>query len=136
MITQPPFKLIVLWTLIIIGMILHFNYHVSEIFYGINVARPEANGIVPPTAHVIKNIFYHIPLLVVISLLYFTNKWYKLGLFVLSIIFTLAHAQHLFGEFKQEAYDLSQIPLLSIVLLASLLINKTSWDYYKNSTQA
>ena len=136
MITQPAFKLVTLWILIIIGMILHFNYHVSEIFYGINVAKPDANGIIPAAAHVIKNIFYHIPLLIVISLLYFNSKWYKLGLFVLSIIFTLAHAQHLFGEFKQETYDLSQIPLLVIVLLTSVLINKTSWDYYKNTTQA
>lgn len=128
------FKLIVLWILIIIGMILHFNYHVSEIFYGINVARPDAAGVVPATAHVIKNIFYHVPLLIVVSLLYFKHKWYKLALLVLSLIFTLAHAQHVLGEFKHETYDLSQIPLLLIVLLVSILINKASWDYYKYST--
>jgi len=131
--TQPALKLIILWILIIIGMILHFNYHVSEIFYGINVARPGANGIVPAGAHMIKNIFYHIPLLLVISLLYFTNTWYKLFLFIISLVFTASHIHHLAGEFKHDVYDLSQIPLLVIVLLVSLLINKASWDYYKNN---
>lgn len=130
--SHPAFKLIVLWTLIIIGMILHFNYHVSEIFYGIQVVRPGANGIVPLGAHIIKNIFYHVPLLIVITLLYFSNKWYRLFHLILGIGFTLAHLQHLTGEFKHDTYDLSQIPLLVIVLLVSLLINKASWDYYKN----
>jgi len=134
--THPAFKLIMLWILIIIGMILHFNYHVSEIFYGVNVAKPGTNGVVPAGAHMIKNIFYHIPLLLVISLLYFTNKWYKLFLFVTSLLFTAAHVQHLAGEFKHDTYDLSQIPLLVIVLLVSLLINKASWDYYKKTVTA
>ncbi|MDF2456240.1 MAG: hypothetical protein K0R51_2233 [Cytophagaceae bacterium] len=131
--TNPAFRLIVLWTLIIIGMILHFNYHVSEIFYGIDVARPEANGVVPAGAHIIKNVFYHIPLLIIISILYFTGKWYKLALFLIGLAFTVSHAMHLAGEFKHPTYDLSQIPLLVIVLFVSLLINKASWDYYKNT---
>ncbi|MDB5271773.1 MAG: hypothetical protein JWO58_140 [Chitinophagaceae bacterium] len=124
-------KLIVLWTLILIGMILHFNYHVSEIFYGIDVTRPGAIGKVPIMAHVIKNIFYHVPLLIILSLLYINSRWYKMAHFILSLAFTLANAEHLLGEFKQDSLDLSQIPLLSIVLVISLLINKTSWDYYK-----
>jgi len=133
MLTNPAFRLMVLWTLIIIGMILHFNYHVSEIFYGIDVARPESTGVVPAAAHLIKNIFYHVPLLIIISLLYFTSKWYKLALLILGLAFTVSHAMHLAGEFKHTTYDLSQIPLLVIVLLVSLLINKASWDYYKNT---
>lgn len=131
--TNPAFRLIVLWILVIIGMILHFNYHVSEIFYGINVVRPEAKGVVPASAHVIKNIFYHVPLLIITSILYFTGKWHKLALFIIGLAFTASHAMHLAGEFKHTTYDLSQIPLLVIVLFVSLLINKASWDYYKNT---
>lgn len=129
-------RLLILWMLIILGMILHFNYHVSEIFYGIDVVREGANGTVPVGAHLIKNIFYHIPLLLVVSLLYFSNKAYRLMLFIAGLAFTLAHAQHLAGEFRHDTLDPSQVPLLSIVLLISVLINFSSWNYFRETVQA
>ena len=57
--TNSPYQLrvIVLWILLLAGMILHFNYHVSKIFYGIDVARPGANGEIPFMAHLLKNRF-------------------------------------------------------------------------------
>ena len=44
---QNPLKCITYWLLLVIIMMLHFNYHVGEIFYGIHVAREGANGIIP-----------------------------------------------------------------------------------------
>lgn len=103
-------------------MVLHFNYHVSEIFYGIEILKPGANGTIPLTAHLTKNIFYHIPILIVLSLLSFNHKAFRLIHLILSALFSIAHLQHLFTELKQNTYDLSQLPLLSIVLLISLMI--------------
>ena len=62
--------LIVLWTLCTIGMILHFNYHVGEIFYGIDIERPNANGIVPVGVFIIRSVFYHIPFVWILLIIY------------------------------------------------------------------
>lgn len=124
-------RVIVLWLLLIIGMILHFNYHVSKIFYGIDVVRPGAEGKIPTMAHLLKTIFYHLPMIFVVAILYFKQKWFRFLLFFISLPYTISHVMHVWGEFKKPEIDMAQVPLLSLVLIFSLLLNKASWDYFK-----
>lgn len=124
-------RVIVLWLLLLIGMVLHFNYHVSKIFYGVNVSRPGADGTIPVMAQVLKTVFYHLPMIFIVTLLYFRHKWFKLFMLIVSVPYTISHVFHVAGEFKKTELDIAQIPLLSLVLIFSLLLNKASWDYYK-----
>lgn len=131
---NPPVRLIVLWVLLIIGMILHFNYHVSEIFYGIDVARPGANGTMPTSALVIKTIYYHFPILFVLALLYFQSNQFRLATFVGGVIYTLSHLVHLSKELVHEPKaipEITQINLLLLVLVVSALMNWESWKWWK-----
>jgi phosphotransferase system glucose/maltose/N-acetylglucosamine-specific IIC component len=128
---KTKFKVIVLWILLLIGMILHFNYHVSAIFYGIDVKRPNADGTIPLMAHILKTVFYHFPMIFVVALLYLKTKWFRGVMFVISLAYTVYHVFHVLGEFKKPKLDLAQIPLLSLVLIFSLLLNKESWKYFK-----
>jgi hypothetical protein len=111
-------------------MMLHANFHVSKLFYGIDIARPGANGIVPIISHLIKIIYYHLPILFILLFLYFKKNWFLLAMFIISLPYTISHFFHLWGEFKKPEQDLSQIALLTLVLVISLLLNKSSWDYY------
>lgn len=122
-------KCILFWLLLIIMMILHFNYHVGELFYGIDVQRENANGTVPIATHLIRNIFYHLPVIWILILIYSEAKYVKKSLFIISIIYTFAHASHLVGEFKSP--DLSQIPLLVLALIFSVLLNMEHYKYLK-----
>ena len=54
-------RIVFLWFMLIVCMILHFDYHVSDIFYGISVEKPGANGIVPPTIIIIRLAFHTLP---------------------------------------------------------------------------
>ena len=110
MLVSNPLKIIILWSLLIIAMILHFNYHVGAIFYGIDIVKDDVNGTIPIGVHVIRNIFYHLPILWILMLMYFNSKLIRLVLFLISLIYTGAHLMHLLKDLA--AINLSQTPLL------------------------
>lgn len=129
-------RVIVLWVVCLIGMILHFNYHVSKIFYGINVVRPGATGEISAMAHVMKSVYYHLPMIFIVAQLYVTAAWFRLTMFGISIIYSFSHVLHVVDEVTKPVLDWSQIPLLSLVLIFSVLLNWSSWMYYRAAVPA
>lgn len=125
-------KLITLWTLTVIGMILHFNYHIGELFYGIDVVREDATGEEPMSVFVIRTLFYHLPMLWIVWILYACKRWMQVALFAISILYSLAHASHLFGELK-GSLNPSQTGLLSVVFIVSVLLVIEHWRALKKS---
>lgn len=131
-------RLVVLWLLLLIGMILHFNYHVSDIFYGIDVARPGANGQVPWSTFYIKTVYYHLPIVFILVLLYMEHQVVKVLAFGLGILYTVSHTMHLFKEIGQKATSVqsfTQINLLIIVLVLSVFMNIESWRWIKHKAE-
>jgi hypothetical protein len=128
---ELQFRLVILWLLLLVGMILHFNYHVSKIFYGINVARPGSDGTIPLMAHLLKNVYYHVPMLFIVALLYFKRKGFRFFMLVVSVPYTLSHMAHVWDELHKPELNWAQIPLLGLILVFSVMLNKASWDYYK-----
>ena len=129
-IMESNFKCILYWVLLVICMVLHFNYHIGGIFYGIDIVRPDSDGTVPIYTHMIRSVFYHLPIVWVIVILNVTLKWVRLALFIISIIYTASHAIHLVGEVI-SAPDISQVSLLSLTLLLSILLNIEHFKYQK-----
>jgi len=126
---QTSLKCIILWFMLIGIMILHFNYHVGEIFYGIDVVRENANGTVPMSTHIIRGIFYHLPIVWILLLLTTNAKALKITLFLLSLVYTFAHGMHLVGELKNP--DISQVSLLSLALITSIILNIEHYKYWR-----
>lgn len=124
-------KLITLWGLTIIGMILHFNYHIGEIFYGINVVRPDADGTEPASVFVIRTVFYHLPMLWIVFILYANKRWMLFVLFIVSLLYALAHASHLFGELTKGDINPSQAGLLTVVFIVSVVLVAEHWKATK-----
>ena len=127
---QNPLRCILLWLILIVTMVLHFNYHVGEIFYGIDVVRPDSNGSIPIGTHLVRNVFYHLPILWIIILIYKDTKSIRMGLFAVSMLYTLSHLMHLIGELTRP--DFSQMPLLTIALGVSILLNIEQYKYWKS----
>ena len=124
-------SLIILWILLIISMILHFNYHVGEIFYGIDIEKPDANGEVPIGTFIIRSIFYHLPMVWILVIIYTKKSIINLLLFIISIIYLLAHISHLIGESMQSEINLSQFSLLSLVLVVSTILCFEHYSYWR-----
>ena len=112
-------------------MILHFNYHIGELFYGIDVVRENADGAVPTGTHLIRNVFYHLPIVWILLLMLTDAKIIRVGLFAISLLYNLSHLMHLIGEMKNP--DLSQGPLLFLTLLVSILLCKEHFKYLKSN---
>lgn len=123
-----------LWTLLLVGMVLHFNYHVSKIFYVESVMRPGADGTLPPMVYVLRNVFYHLPMLFIVLTLYGKQYWLRGLLFLVSLPYTLAHALHVIDEFNKPTIDwFGQVILLGMLFGLSVLLNVTAWQYWRKN---
>ncbi len=120
-------RLTMLWilTIIGIGMVLHFNYQVSGIFYGIELLRPGANGKEPVSVFVIRTLFYRLPMIWVVCVLHVRAKWTFIVLFILSMLYCLPHLMHFAGEVLGNERNYSQ---LFVVFIISLLLTT---EHYK-----
>ncbi len=127
--------LITLWIIIIIGMILHFNYHIGEIFYGIDIVIPESTGVVPVSTFVIRTLFYHLPMLLLLVIIYNKKIWINFIMFLLSCLYFLSHLSHVFGEVMEPEKDMSQISLLVIVLIIAGFLSFEHYRYWKKTKE-
>ncbi len=127
---QSSLKCIIYWLLLVIIMVLHFNYHVGEIFYGIDVARENADGVVPIGTHAIRNIFYHLPVVWITILLTYQSNFIKVGLFIISIVYWTSHLMHFVKDLANPGF--SQTPLLILALFISTILSFEHYKYWKN----
>ncbi len=127
---ENPLRCILYWLILIVIMILHFNYHVGELFYGIELTKEGANGTIPIGTHIIRNIFYHMPILWVLTLVLTDSKLIKGGLFFISLIYAFAHGLHLLKDLSNP--NLSQTPLLSLALTVSILLSFEHYNFWKS----
>ncbi|GAA4462697.1 hypothetical protein GCM10023093_09830 [Nemorincola caseinilytica] len=121
-------RIVLLWVILVICMILHFDYHVSEIFYGIDVRKAGANGTVPPTILIIRTAFHFLPLLYAVTLMWYAGAVARKVNMVLSILYLGANAAHFIGEVR-KGDNPSQIMLLGLtfVLSAVLVMAARQW---------
>lgn len=129
-------RIAILWLIMVICMILHFNYHVSGIFYGIDVQRPDANGIQPPTLIIIRGLFHVLPMILLLVALFFDSKIVRLGTLAAAIIYVPMHAAHVVGTFKETPLDPTQLLLLVFTFVSSIVLAYTAWKWFKELKQA
>jgi hypothetical protein len=126
-------KLVTLWIVLIIGMLLHQTFHLSKIFYGINVARPGANGIIPDMVMYKRVAFYILPLVYISFLLFIQAKWIRIVHLPVSIIYLGVNIFNFLGEFEKPKLDLTQVSLLGYIAIASMLLVFTSYKWMKSN---
>jgi len=110
-------------------MMLHFNYHIGELFYGIEITIKSADGTVPLGTHIIRNIFYHLPIVWIIILILTDAKVIRAGLFIISLVYLISHGLHLAKDLINP--HLSQTPLLCLSLIISVLVSIEHYKYWK-----
>ena len=126
---ENPLRCILFWLILILTMMLHFNYHIGELFYGIEIKREGANGTIPIGTHIIRNIFYHLPIVWVVVLILTNAKFIKFGLFIISLVYLLSHGLHLAKDLSNP--DLSQTPLLVLSFVIAILLSIEHYKYWR-----
>ncbi len=129
MLHRSDTRIFTFWFLLTVCMILHFNYHVSDIFYGIDVTRPNANGTKPFSLIIIRFVFEILPMAFAIAMLYLKAAWFRKVTFGVSLIYTLSNTAHVIGKLKEG--EPSQLILLNFVLIFSVLLSIESWKWMK-----
>lgn len=128
------FRIVMLWTLLLVGMVLHFNYHVSKVFYVASVVRDGADGSLPAMVFILRNVFYHLPIAFIVLALYGQKQWIRLLLFGISLPYSIAHLMHMVEELNKPVIDWwGQVILLNMLFVLSIILNITSWHYWKKS---
>lgn len=115
-------KIIVLWLLILMGYILHPQYYLSGLFYGVDVKLKSAKGIEPASSHIMHLIFNILPMVIIILCMYLSNKAYRIFLLVLTALFLIANGAHLIETLQENITDISQITLIGLIFVANLLL--------------
>lgn len=133
---SPALRLLVLWLLMLLCMMLHFNYHVSDLFYGIDIVSKTADGTRPYSLIVLRTLFNFLPMLFIVLLMYTSGAWLRWTMLVLSALYALAHLSHLFGTLRSEAPDPSQLLLLALTLALALLQTLTAWRWTRAPSAA
>lgn len=125
-------KLVLFWIILLVCMILHFNYHISGIIYGINVVSENANGKEPVQLLAIRTLFYHLPLIWIVCIIYGNKIWLSLVLFVISVLYFIAHAAHFTGTLLHEKGNFSQSCLLFLTGIISAFLAFEHLSYYRS----
>jgi len=130
-------KIALIWIILVICMILHFDYHVSGIFYGIDVKRPDATGVQPPTLILIRAMFQILPMIWALAAMFFTSKIYRTINLIAAIIYMPLHGMHIVGTLKETPLDPTQLQLLIFTFLVSIILAFVSFKWLKElKTQA
>lgn len=124
--TTNDYEVGLLWLVLVVGMVLHFNYGVSGLRYGVALEQRGATGVVPWSNFTIKAVFYVVPLMIAVACTGGVSRWARAVIFGLSILFGLANAAHLVTT-ALAAHDVlgyAQTLLLTGVLVANAQLTR------------
>jgi len=123
-----------LWVLIVFCYLVHGYYHISGLFFGIDVRMPDATGKMPLAMHFFSLLVEILPLGMAVASLYVNRKWFGWANFLLAILFTLLNILHLGETVMQEADDIRQLALLSLVIVINILLVMDTNKFRKAGT--
>lgn len=118
-------RILLLWLILIVCMILHFDYYVSEAMSGFAAQKStggesSGNGLV-----FIRTAFHVLPLLYIAVVMWTERKALRWINFVLALLYNPAHFMHLSGELK-KGENPSQMLLLSVTAVLATMLSVAS----------
>lgn len=125
-----------LWLCLVVGMVLHFNYDISGLRYGISVELPDATGVAPWSNFVIKALFYVLPFLIGVACTAFSAPAFRAFHFVMSVLFVLANGSHVVVTVMRstEVLGYAQVLLLVAVLIVNLHLARLAYRWWRPAT--
>ena len=123
-------KIIVLWSLFLLGMAFHSILAIMPLFFGESITIADSTGVMPISIGWTVLIFYLIPMICITALLYCKKKWHRVVNLLMAVFFAIASLFHLYKELES---NITQLILLSFILVITLLLTFSSFKWFKES---
>jgi hypothetical protein len=107
--------------------------HIYGLIYGVDIRMPEATGEVSLGIQVFNTLIFTVTFLMALLAMHLSGKGFRWFSFVWSVLFLLLNIFHLGATVFVEAFDLSQVFLLTFVLAVNVLLTVTLWKDLKKS---
>lgn len=129
-------KIIFYWLLIGICFILHNSLHQFEIYYGKSMDIVDAGGVLPLGIHIFTILVSISPFILSVLFLNFSSKVLSWSALVWSILFLLLNIAHMIEAIAVEKpFNLSQVVLLSFIVVTNILLTLTLWKHAKTAKE-
>jgi hypothetical protein len=133
-------RIIVLWTVFLLGTLFHTQLGLMPLFHGINIA--EANVKTATNLNGIDNIlwamlaFFVIPMFIIIATAFINSRRYKMFHFGLTIVYSILNLLHVILDLTIKPIVWSQITLVTILFIVGLLLNLVAWQWIKENSRS
>ena len=114
-------QVIVLWMVFLVGFTTHTLLAVMPVFFGGDVAIPDAAGSMPASMGWMTLSFFLIPLLLIVGILFSRATWCRFTNLVFAGLFALLNIFHLYEHAVESPVEWTQVVLLAWVLIFSLI---------------
>jgi hypothetical protein len=101
------------------------------LFYGVNIQLPDATGEVSLGTQAFNTVIFTVTFLMAFLSINLSGKGFRGFSLVWSALFLLLNFFHLGATVFVEAFDLSQVCLLTFVLAVNILLTGTLWRCLK-----
>ena len=122
------------WLLLGICFLTHTLLHMYGLFYGVDISLPDATGEVSLGVQAFNTALFTVTFLMALLSVNLSSKGFRWFSLVWASLFLLLNIFHLCATAFVEAFDLSQVCLLTFVLAVNVLLVATLY-YRKNETK-
>jgi hypothetical protein len=103
------------------------------LFYGVDIRLSEAGGEVPLGDQLFNTLIFTITFLIALLSMHLSGKAFRWFSLVWSVLFLLLNFFHLGAAIFVEAFDISQVCLLTFVPAVNVLLTVTLWKSLKQT---
>ncbi|PQJ21902.1 PepSY domain-containing protein [Tenacibaculum sp. SG-28] len=127
-------KISLLWIFIAIGFIFHHVYGLANVYFQESILLDDATGETPFWAHQWRILLEGLALTFGLLSLEITKKWFVLSSFIWAIILGIFNLYHVITAVIYEPSNISEIFILILLVVASILLIKALNEWRKDST--
>jgi hypothetical protein len=106
------------------------------IFFGVDLRLPDATGEVPLGTQIFNTVIFTVTFLMALLSITLSGRGFRWFSLVWSALFLLLNIAHLGEAIFVEAFDLSQVCLLSFVLVVNVLLIVALWKSLKPASKS
>ncbi|MBE9169581.1 hypothetical protein IQ238_19300 [Pleurocapsales cyanobacterium LEGE 06147] len=132
-------KIIILWTIFLLGTLFHTQLGLMPLFHGISVAGTHAHDRATDTD--IANIayifwlmlgFFLLPMIAIIATTFYESRRYRVVHFGLTVFYTIINFLHIVLDLFVDPIAWYQIFLMVFVFLVGILLNIISFQWMQS----
>ena len=130
-------KIIVLWSVFLLGLLFHTQLGLMPLFHGLDVADSHAQNlaVIAPIMWLMLA-FFVIPMGAMIATAFTETRRYRKIHFALSVVYTLLNFSHFLADFLVPPRLWYQVALMVILFAIGLLLNLVSFQWLREKAKA